>query len=105
MGEQRPTVVADEVEYDLPGRLPPKPAVHLQPTDHLTAESPEVVAVLAQGLARQTRTQQVAQERLKALHDAQAGWDVACLVRPTAWPLIEVRTVGLQRIGGSRLLW
>ena len=105
MGEQRPPVVADEVEYDRLYRPPPKAAVHLQPADDLTPENPDVVAVLAQGLARQTQAQQVAQERLEALHYLLAGRNVACLIRPAAWPLIEVRTVGLQGIGGSLLGW
>jgi hypothetical protein len=67
MREQRPTVVADEVEYDLIDRPPPKAAVQLQPADDLTAENPDVVAVLARGLARQMQAQQVVQERPKAL--------------------------------------
>ena len=51
--EQRPAVVADEVDDGLLDRLPPEGAVHLQMADDLTAENPDIVAVLAQGLARQ----------------------------------------------------
>ena len=105
MGEPRPTVVADEVEYDLRDRPPPKAAVHLQPADDLTAENPDVVAMLAQCLARQVQAQQVAQERLEAVHYLLAGRNVACLIRPTAWPLIEVRTVRLQGIRDSLVGW
>jgi hypothetical protein len=103
MGELRPTVVADEVEYHLLDRLPPEAAVHLQPADNLTTENPDVVAVLAQGFPRQMQAQQVVQERPEALHYLLAGRNVARLISPTAWPLIEVRTVGLQGIGGSLL--
>jgi hypothetical protein len=39
------------------------------------------------------------------VHYLLAGRNVACLIRPAAWPLIEVRTVGLQGIGGSLLGW
>jgi hypothetical protein len=67
LGEQRSTVIADEVEYDLIDRPPSKAAVQLQPADDLTAENPDVVAVLARGLARQMQAQQVVQERPKAL--------------------------------------
>jgi hypothetical protein len=105
MGEQRSTVVANKVEYDLLGRQSPKAAVHLHPADDLTTENPDVVAVLAQGLARQMQAQQVAQERQEAFHHLLAGRNVAGLIRPTAWPLIEVWTVGLQGIGGSLLGW
>jgi len=105
MGEQRSTVAADEVEDDQLDRPPPKAAVHLQPADDLTAENPDVVAMLAQSLARQMQAQQVAQERLEAVHYLLAGRNVACLIRPTAWPLIEIRTVDLQGIGGSLLRW
>ena len=51
MGEQRPAIVADEGEDDLLDWPPPEVAVHLQSADDLTAESPDVVAVSAQGLA------------------------------------------------------
>ena len=105
MGEQRPAVVADEVEDDLLDRPPAEIAVHLQPADDLTAENPDVVAVSAQGLARQRPGQQLAQERLEAFHHPQAGRNVAWLIRPAAWPLIEVRTVALQGIGGDLLRW
>src|SRR5580658_1010639 len=103
MGEPRPTVVADEVEYDQLDRPLPKAAVHLQPTDDLAAENPDVVAVSTQGLARQMQVEQVAQERPEALHHPLAGRNVACFIRPTAWPLIEVRTVRLQGIRDSLL--
>ena len=104
MGEPRPTV-ADEVEYDQLDRPSPEAAVHLQPADDLTAENPDVVAMLAQGLARQVQAQQVAQERLEAVHYLLAGRNVACLIRPTAWPLIGVRTVRLQGIRDSVVGW
>ena len=102
MGEQRPAVVADEVADDLLDRLPAEAAVHLQSADDLTAEHPGVVAVQAQGLARQRQGQQLAQERPEAAHH-EAGRNVAWLIRPAAWPLIEVRTVALQGIGGGLL--
>ena len=105
MGEQRSTVVVNKVTYDWLDRPPPKTTVHLQPSDDLTAENPDVVAMLAQGLARQRQAQQVAQERHEAVHYLLAGWNVACFIRPTAWPLIEVRTVRLQGIRDSRTGW
>ena len=52
VAERRPAVVADEVEDGLLDRLPPEGAVHLQMADDLTAENPDIVTVLAQGLAR-----------------------------------------------------
>jgi len=52
MGEQRPTVLADEVENDLLDWPLPQVAVHLQSADDLTAERPDVVAMPAQGLVR-----------------------------------------------------
>jgi len=73
MGEQRAAVVADEVENDLLDRPPAEVTVHLQLADDLTAKSPDVVAVLAQGLTRQLPDQQVAQERLEAFHHPQTG--------------------------------
>ena len=103
MGEQRPAVVADEIANDLLNWPAPEVAVHLQSADDLAAQSPEVVAVSAQGLARQIQGQQVAQERLEAFHQPQTGRNVARLIRPAAWPLLEVRTVDLQGIGGSLL--
>jgi hypothetical protein len=60
MGEQRPTVAADEAEDDLFDRPPPQTAVHLQPANDLAAENPDVVTVPAQGRARQIQAQQVA---------------------------------------------
>src|SRR5208283_1950789 len=51
MRQQRPAVVADEVEDDLLDWPPAEGAVHLQLADDLTAKSPNVVAVLPQGLA------------------------------------------------------
>ena len=53
MGEQRPAIIADEVADNLLDRPPAETAVHLQSADDLTAEHPDVVAVQAQGLARQ----------------------------------------------------
>ena len=52
MREQRPAVIADEVENDLLDWPPSQVVVHLQLADDLTAESPDVVAVLAQCRAR-----------------------------------------------------
>ena len=103
MGEQRPAIIADEVEDDLLGLPPAETAVHLQSADDLTAERPDVVAVQAQGLARQRQGQQLAQERLEAFDHPQAGRNVAWLIRPAAWPLVEVWTVALQGIGGGLL--
>lgn len=68
MGEQRPAIIANEVEDDLLDRPPAETTVDLHPADDLTAEDPDVVTVLAQGLARQRSGQQLAQERLEALH-------------------------------------
>ena len=51
MRQQRPAVVADEVKDDLLDWPPAEGAVHLQLADDLTAKSPDVVAVLPQGLA------------------------------------------------------
>jgi hypothetical protein len=59
--------------------------------------------VQAQGLARQRQGQHLAQERLEALHHPEAGRNVTRLIRPAAWPLIEVRTVAPQGIGGGLL--
>ena len=66
MGEQRPAIITNEVEDDLLDRPPAEIIVHLHPADDLTAEDPDVVAVLAQGLARQSSGQHFAQERLEA---------------------------------------
>lgn len=103
MGEQRAAVLADEVVNDLLDWPPAQSAVHLQCTNDLAAQSPEVVAVSAQGPARQMQGQQVAQEGLEAFHQPQTGRNIARLVRPTAWPLIEVWAAGLQDIGASLL--
>ena len=103
MGEQRPAVVADDAANDLLDWPPPEVAVHLQSADDLAAQSPEVVAVSAQGLARQLHGQQVAQERLEAFDQPQTGRNIARLVCPAAWPMIEVRAIGLQGIGASLL--
>ena len=103
MRQQRPAVIADEVENDLLDWPSSEVAVHLQSADDLPTESPDVVAVLTQGLARQSPRQQFAQERLAAFRDLQAGRNVGCLIRPAARPLIEIRAVGLQGIGGSLL--
>src|ERR1700677_3131257 len=83
MGEQRPAVVADEAEDDLLYWPPTKVAVHLQCADELAAKSPDVVAVSAQGLARQLQGQQVAQERLEAFHQPQTGRNIARLHTPS----------------------
>jgi len=103
MGEQRAAIIADEVADDLLDRLPAETAVHLQSADDLTAEHPDVVAVQAQGLARQRQGQHLAQERLEAVHHPQAVRNVAWLIRPAARPLIEIRTVALQGIGDGLL--
>jgi hypothetical protein len=103
VGEQRPAVVVDEVENDLFDRPATEAAVHLHSADDLTTKSPDVVAVAAQGGTRQRRVQQLAQERPEAFHYPLAVWNVTCLVRPAAWPLIEVRTPDVQGIGGSLL--
>ena len=106
MGEQRPAVVADEVEDDLLDRPPAETAVHLQSADDLAAEHPDVVAVQAQGLARQRQGQQLAQERLEAF--APSAGRTECRAASYAqlrWPLIEVRAVALQGIGGDLLCW
>ena len=105
MGEQRPAIITNEVEDDLLDRPPAEIIVHLHPADDLTAEDPDVVAVLAQGLARQSSGQHFAQERLEAFHYPQPVWNVAFLIRPTAWPLIEIRAVALQGIGTDLLRW
>ena len=47
MGEQRPAIITNEVEDDLLDRPPAEIIVHLHPADDLTAEDPDVVAVLA----------------------------------------------------------
>lgn len=52
MREQWSTIVADEVEDNLLDRPPAKGFIHVQLTDDLPAEHPDIVAVLAQGLAR-----------------------------------------------------
>src|SRR3974390_3780663 len=104
MRGQRPAVVADKAEKDLLDRQPAEAAVHLQLADNLTAENPDIVAVLAQGLARQRQGQQLAQERPEAFHNALAVWNVAFLVRPAARPLIEIRTKAPQGIGGPALV-
>jgi hypothetical protein len=59
--------------------------------------------VPVQGLARHREGQQLAQERLEAFDHPQARRNVAWLIRPAAWPLIEVWTVALQGIGGRLL--
>ncbi len=105
MGEQRAAVLADEVANDLLDWPPAQGIVHLQCANDLAAQSPEVVAVSAQSPARQMQGQQVAQERLEAFHQSQTGRNIACLIRPTAWPLIEVRTVRLQGIRDSLVGW
>jgi hypothetical protein len=103
MGEQWPAIVVDEVEDDLLDGPPAEATIHLQLADHLTAESPDIVAVPVQGLARHEEGRQLAQERLEAFDHAQAGRNVAWLIRPAAWPLIEVWAVALQGIGGGLL--
>jgi hypothetical protein len=60
VGEQRPAVLADEVENDLLDWLSPRGAIHLQSADHLAAENPDVVTMPPQGRARQRLGQQVA---------------------------------------------
>ena len=106
MGEQRPAIITNEVEDDLLDRPPAEIIVHLHPADDLTAEDPQIYrAVLAQGLARQRVGQHFAQERLEAFHYPQPVWNVAFLIRPTAWPLIEIRAVALQGIGDDLLRW
>ena len=52
VGEQRPALLVDEVENDLFDWPTSEVVVHLQSADDLTAERPDVVAVLAQGVAR-----------------------------------------------------
>src|SRR3984893_11667424 len=105
MGEQRPAVVADEVEDDLLAGPPAATAVALQSADDLTAKDPDVVAVQAQGLVRQRPGQHLTQERLEAFDHPQAGRNVACLICPTGWPLLEIRAVALQGIGGDLMCW
>ena len=50
VGEQRATLVVDEIANDLLDGLFPEVAVHLQLADDLAAQNPQVVAVSAQGL-------------------------------------------------------
>jgi hypothetical protein len=103
VGEQWPAVVVDEVEDDLLDGPPAEATIHLQLADDLTAEHPDIVAVPVQGRARHREGQQLAQERLEAFDHPQARRNVAWLIRPAAWPLIEVWTVALQGIGGRLL--
>ena len=103
MREQWPAIVVDEVEDDLLDGPPAEATIHLQMADDLTAESPDIVAVPAQGLARHREGQQLTQERPEAFDHPQAGRNVAWLIRPAAWPLIEVWAVALPGIGGGLL--
>ena len=90
MGEQWPAVVVDEVENDLLGGPQAEATIHLQLADDLTAEHPDIIAVPVQGFARHRECQQLTQERPEAFDHPQAGRNVAWLIRPAAWPLIEV---------------
>jgi len=101
VGEQRAAILANEVENDLFDRHSPQAAVLLQSADHLAAKNPDVVAVPPQGRARQLQRQQSAQEGLEVLHQPRAGRNVTRFIRPTPWPLIEVRTVGPQGVWGG----
>ena len=103
MGEQRPAIVADEAANDLLDWPLAEVSVHLQCADDFAAQSPNVVAMSTQGPARQMQGQQVAQEWLETFHQPQTGRNIARLVFPAAWPLIEVRAPGLQGIGASLL--
>jgi hypothetical protein len=52
MREQRSAVSSNVVANNLLDRPPTEAAIHLQPADDFATENPDVVAVLAQRLAR-----------------------------------------------------
>ena len=105
VGEQRPAFAIDKAENDLFDGPFPQAVVHLHSADHLSSEKPGVVAVTAQGAARQLLGQHTAQERLEVFDHPQASRNVVQLIGPSAWPLIEVGTVITQGVGFWSLLW
>jgi hypothetical protein len=52
MGERRPAIVANEVEYDVLDRLLAEAAVALQSANDLAAKDPDFATMLTQGVAR-----------------------------------------------------
>ena len=61
--------------------------------DHLTAEQPDIVAVIAQCLGGELLFQEVKQERCKELHDALPRGNIGIIVAPALRPIGQVRTI------------
>ena len=65
-------------------------------SDDFATEQPKVVAVQVAGLARQTLSQQVQQERGEYCNDLLAGDCVTLPATPTCRPSRQIRAVGCQ---------
>ena len=65
-------------------------------SDDFATEQPQVIAVQVAGLARQTLSQQVQQERREHGNNLLAGDYVAFFAAPTCGPSRQIRTVGCQ---------
>ena len=98
VGDQRPSFIIQSDEHDLRHRPLPQSAALVQIGDNFAAKQPKIVAMLAQGLGRQVRTQQMPQERFEAFYQLLAGRKIARFDHPACWPLFQVWAVSRQRI-------
>lgn len=68
----------------------------MPPADHLTAEHPDMVAVTAQGLIRESLAQQLVQKGLEEFDDVLPDHDIVVIALPSARPLGQVRTESVE---------
>ena len=94
--DQWPLVMGDDLQDQLNGRAPPEFWGLVDVTNNFATEQPQIVAVQVAGLARQTLTQQVQQERGERRNDLLAGNDVTFFATPTCRPSRQIRAVGGQ---------
>ena len=98
MIQKRSAVIADDRAYQgIDGQLA-QLRILLQGTDQFASQTPEIVPMFAQRLARQPQTKQMKQEWGEAGNDLLSGKNVALFITPASRPVSQIGNESRQRL-------
>ena len=93
------TVIVDGAREHLPHGLLTSRRVHIQCADKLAAQKPQVIPMVACGLARHTQVEQMEQERGEAHDEMLSRLEITGVTGPAVWPVVQIGTVLRQALG------
>ncbi len=94
--DERAAVVFDEAQQQRSGTEPGDFGIVIAEPDEFTAETPEMIAVSAQGLVGQPLRKQIDQEGSEALDEGLSDGEIGIVETPRPGPVRKVRSIGRQ---------